>query len=493
MRTIRARLLATLLFGLTIILLAGGAGVYTVAQTQAMRQFDADLAARAHALAGMATYDKEVYEFEFDNRSDETLSGALYQYWYVNPPTLLRESEDLEELSIPIVIGEQDELIFRDVSLTGGDSGRAAWLRFESYVDVTSPEDEEEDEDEEEEDDTIVFEPPEEIESPLDLVVMVALDRSGVDAAMATLLATLGIVGGAIWFSVIGLLLIGVRWGLAPLRRLQDQVGAIDGEFASSRVDGSGAPGELAPVYAELNRMLDRMESTLDRERLFVNAAAHELRTPLAELRAGAEVALKWPDSQRAEAALRESLQIGQEMESLVESLLLISRGKANGASRSAEQARIAPIVDRCVSRFAQAIEEKHLEVNVSINEHDSITGAAEGVEIIVRNLIDNAVRYCPSNSEIVIRSEPGSNGNSRFVVRNDANGLTPSGADHLFEPFWRADGARTDRNHAGLGLAVVRQIGEAIGLQTNVALEGGVLTLCVEHSDGRVGEDGAR
>ncbi|MHC5003189.1 MAG: sensor histidine kinase [Planctomycetota bacterium] len=233
------------------------------------------------------------------------------------------------------------------------------------------------------------------------------------------------------------------------------------------------------PIYRELNRMLDRVEGVLERERAFVDAAAHELRTPLAELRSAAEVAIRWPEPARASAVLHEVLAIGGEMERLVESLLLISRGDAGGEEPLTSPTVPADtIVPACLDRCNGAISDKAIRLSVQLEEGRSPRAPRDALTIIVRNLVDNAVQYTPVHGRIAIRSEPDSGGSSTFVVENGPVELEAGDLPRLFEPFWRTDTARSDRDHLGLGLAIVQRVAEAVGLRVDARLAGDRLQL---------------
>jgi two-component system sensor histidine kinase QseC len=450
MTTIRGRLLAMLVTGLAVVLTAGGAAVYWIAQASLMRQLDAGLRTRAMALAALVTFDDGRIEFELDEGKTETIEDGYFEF-RTRSGDVLRRSGTLAGASLPARPGLDDGPVFDDVELPGPAGGRAVWLAFRPRVDW-------------------------EVGSgalPDELVVATAIDRGPIDRALATLLGALIVVGGVVGITVAVLVSVGVRWGLAPLDRLRSQLGGVSGPTISQRLADTGAPGELVPVYRELNRMLDRVQATLDRERAFATAAAHELRTPLAELRATAEVAIRWPDTGRAAASLEEMLAIGREMERLVEALLLISRGSAAAGGDGPAEVPVAPIVHGCLDRANGSIMDKGLKLTVDLDERNTLRAPPDALEIMVRNLIDNAVQYTPSDGSVAIRNECGADGSPSLIVENDTLDLEENDLPRLFEPFWRVERSRSDREHVGLGMAVVHQIAQAIGLRVDAGLTG--------------------
>jgi two-component system sensor histidine kinase QseC len=241
----------------------------------------------------------------------------------------------------------------------------------------------------------------------------------------------------------------------------------------------------LLPVYREINELLGRVEQTIERERSFAGAAAHELRTPLAELRATAEVAIRWPESGAASSALHEILAIGREMERLVEFLLLLSRGSAGGATPDGAEAPIDEVLRGALEQARGVIEQKRLNVTLDVATDQKAPVTRDALEVIVRNLVENAVHYTPEGGAILVRAERGDNGFAGLLVENGPVHLSEGDLTRLFEPFWRMDGARADRTHAGLGLAVVQRIANSSGLRITPRLCGDRLQMQITSAAG--------
>ncbi len=472
MNTIRGRLLALLLIGLTAVLVAGGAAVYWIADASLIHQLDANLESRARSLTALVSLESKGLVFDPEDLWAQSLGNAHYEFRTPAGEVLYR-SAGLAHATLPRLNPQDDLCVFADVQLADDIPGRAGWLGFRPRVD-SDPDDAHQD-----------FDPQEQVlatpdAAPDRMIVVVAADRRSVDRALTTLLSTLIVVGGALAATVAVLVTLGVRWGLGPLDRLGRQLGGVSGETISARIADGGAPRELTPIYHELNRMLDRMELALQRERSFASAAAHELRTPLAELRTTAEVAIRWPDADRATVALQDALSIGHEMEGLVESLLHISRGNAGTTARQPEHVAVQSLVQDCLLRARERIEGKKLEVAVDVAADFTMLAPRDAMQIIVRNLIDNAVQYTPPGGSIAIRGAQTRSATPSLAVENGPVDLKEADLPHLFEAFWRTDKARADRTHVGLGLTVVRQIALAVGLRVEATLVGSNLRIVV-------------
>jgi len=475
MNSIRGRLLTILLSGLALLLVGGGSIVFGIARAGLVRQFDDGLDARAHTIAALIKVEpcRETPDgpivgcsvFELGDAPAATMRETFFVVWD-HSGRVAKRSGNLGDATLPANTPAEGRMRFADVALPDDLPGRAAWHAFRPRVDP---------------DDWEGLDP--DLADPQVMVVGAALDRSAMDAALNRLLGTLAGAGAVIGIVLALLLVLGIRWGLHPLDRLRAQLESVEGDIHARRFDGGDAPRELAPVYRELNGMLERVEQTLVRERLFADAAAHELRTPLAELRTAAEVALRWPDLDRAEPALREALVIGNEMERLVDSLLLISRGQAAATWARGAAAPLGPIVRGCLERVDDSIVAKGLTVDVTLNGAATLGAPSDAVEIIVRNLISNAVHYTPARGSILIGNGQGTGGGAALYVENGPVELDAADVPRLFEPFWRREGARSDRRHSGLGLAVVDQIARAIGLRVEAELAGDRLRIRLANS----------
>lgn len=488
MKSIRGRLLSALLAGITAVILAGGAALYWIVREGWQQQLDSALEARARAVASLVTLDDGRFDFEFQSASDPALH-ELYFELRTMEGRLLRRSPNLAESSMTIEPGRDRVPAFADLELPQEVRARAVAFAFVPRVDadvdvalgrpapspirahvsingsggrarftnVPRPREP-------------VASPARETDLDQPLVIAAAIDRRPMDRALLELLGGVIGVGSIVAFAAVALVIAGVRWGLRPIAHLSGQLGAIDGPTIGRRLHANGSPRELMPIYRELNGMLDRLERTVERERAFASAAAHELRTPLTELRTMIEVAMRWPDPERSCACLGEILAIGREMERLVESLLHLSR--VNFVDQHQAPAPVAAIVRQCLQEEQRKIAQKRLRVDVRIDSNATLRASAEAIEIMMRNLIGNAVEYTPSGGAMTIRAEPRGGGSSALLVENGPVELSEADLPHLFEPFWRTDRARTDRTHAGLGLTVVQRIAHAADLRVDARLD---------------------
>jgi two-component system OmpR family sensor kinase len=252
---------------------------------------------------------------------------------------------------------------------------------------------------------------------------------------------------------------------LRPVARMRRESEAISGSEPSRRLDVPATRDELAELGASLNRMLDRLEAALQRERRFVDDASHELRTPLANLKVELELALRrsrTPDE--LEAALRSAAVETDRLTSLAEDLLVLARAADGRLPIRRDDIDLGALVDDVVKRFAGRAEERGITLATS----SSVGGRArvDGVRVrqALGNLIENAMIHTPIGGRITVGIAR-SDGLITIAVADTGEGFPPGFMEHAFEPFSRADAARSpDRGGTGLGLAIVRVVAEGHG-----------------------------
>jgi signal transduction histidine kinase len=216
------------------------------------------------------------------------------------------------------------------------------------------------------------------------------------------------------------------------------------------RLETGQLPKELRGIGEKLNVLLARVEAALGRERRFSSHAAHELRTPLAELKIIAEMIGKWPDEATPERS-QEMLEVIAELEEVLEKLSLLARADAGACPLQVETVDLTASIERAVERESAASASRGLRIRARIEPGPFRTDPVLWQTILV-NLLGNAVAYAPRCSTIQLEASPRS-----LTITNAAPDLAAADLDHLFERFWRRNTARDGRNHSGLGLAIVQ------------------------------------
>lgn len=296
--------------------------------------------------------------------------------------------------------------------------------------------------------------------------VVVAKDLEEVHHTLSLLLG--GIAACGVFVAIGGWLMIsrGLRLGLAPLSRLGEKAATIHAESLASRFDESTLPDELQPIGRRLNDLMARLEQGFERERRFSADLAHEMRTPIAELRAVAETALRWPD-QATPASFQDILETSRRMQSLVEKLLALARWESRPALDLTD-ILIPELVDDCWAPFQKTASARGVTLRRSLAP-DLIWRSDVGMlRPIIENLLSNAAEYSPDGGTIELTADADS-----FAISNAAGRLTPRQLPLLFDRCWRLDPARSDTSHFGLGLPLAKACAVALGCTLTASLEG--------------------
>ena len=280
-------------------------------------------------------------------------------------------------------------------------------------------------------------------------------DRARLSRAGALRLALPGLALAAALVLAVGLV---VRRVTAPVIRYSASIDArAPGEVAP--VADPGLPRELRPVAQAVNRLLARVEEALRHERTLTADAAHELRTPLSALRAQAQVALRARGNAERAEALAALIAGVDRAAALVGAVLTLARLDAQQLDPAAQApVDLAALAQRVVDELAPAAAGRGVRVATALAEV-SIRGDADALAILLRNLLDNAIRHARQTVTLTLEEHAGS---IRLVVRDDGPGLAPEQAARVFDRFYR--GASETATGTGLGLALVRRVAELHG-----------------------------
>jgi signal transduction histidine kinase len=255
---------------------------------------------------------------------------------------------------------------------------------------------------------------------------------------------------------------------LAPLAALAESARQVTPQhWKLNAPEEARATSELAPLTQAMDRMLTTLQEAFTSQREFVSNAAHELKTPIAVLKSTLQLALQRPrEAEEYRAQVREALDDVERLEALAHSLLRLARAEQLQEGRPTE----LPIVDIVASceqsaeRWRTIAAAKSVRIEVYTTERADVRGDPEDLDLIWSNLLDNAIRYSPNDSEVVIAVSR-DNASVRVDVRDRGPGIERSQLQHIFERFQRADASRSRRTGGyGLGLAIAKAMTEAYG-----------------------------
>jgi len=259
-----------------------------------------------------------------------------------------------------------------------------------------------------------------------------------------------------IWFAV--------GHALEPLQRLTGLVKARRVNALDSLPD-AGLPDEVQPLVTALNELLGRLRSALERERAFMADAAHELRTPLTALHLQMGMLARASGEGEREAAMSTLAAGVQRAIRLVEQLLALARQQPRADGRRAP-VRLDDLAREIVAELVPLADAGRIDLGVAAAEPASVEGDVEALRTLLRNLVDNAVRYTPSGGrvDVSVAAAP----RARLTVSDSGPGIPPEDRARVFDRFYRRAG--TEPPGSGLGLAIVKAIAEAHGATVALA-----------------------
>jgi len=451
MKSIRSSLLIRLSLVMGILFIASGAAIYSGVRAGMIGNVDDQLRLASIGAKEILTQERKALRPSKPDRIgkrwtefEQEGSGLYFQAWD-QQGELVAHSDSLGETILPKPGKAAKTDRFFTLELPDGRQLRAVLLAINPQLKRPATD-------------------LERAEKPRTVVVAKELDE--VHRTLSLLLG--GITACGVFVVIGGWLMIsrGLRLGLAPLSHLGEKAATIHAESLASRFDESTLPDELRPIGRRLNDLMARLEQGFDRERRFSADLAHEMRTPIAELRAVAETALRWPE-QATPADFQGILETSRRMQSLVEKLLALARWESRPTLDQTD-ILIPELMDDCWAPFEKAASVRGLTLHRTLPP-DLIWRSDVGMlRPIIENLLSNAAEYSPDGSTIKLTADA-----DGLSISNPAGRLTPEQLPLLFDRCWRLDPSRSDTSHFGLGLPLAKACAVALGGTLSATLEG--------------------
>ena len=449
MPSLRRRLILGTIAGSAVVLLAAGVLVYALVRNALVEQLDRSIIDKARLLASFVEQDGRKIDLEFDEfdlREFHTPRGGGYLQLWREDGSVLYRSPSLGGGDLERAGATTETPLYRWLTLQDGRRGRvvetAFYPRPEGHA-RTKPS----------------------AAGRQAISLALARDATPLEAALDSLKAVLFAVGAAaIGVSALILWLV-IRHSLAPVRDVADQITRLGDGNLGDRIDAGGVPEELQPVVGRLNELLARLEAAFRRERSFSADVAHELRTPLAGLRATMEVALTRQRSPEDYAeAIEECRSIALGMQAMVENLLFLARLEANQTRIDPQPIFLADLADDAWGTLERQAENRKLQVQWTRGPRQAVMTDPTLSALIVGNILQNAVTYADEGGVVAIEIATDQTA-ARLRVTNTGSRISSDQTELIFERFWRNDAARTAAGiHCGLGLSLVKRAVSALG-----------------------------
>jgi len=417
--SLKRRLLLTLLGSITLAWLATAVFSYFDAVHELDELLDAHLAQTATLLVIQAGHEVEEIDTDHAPLPHKHAKRTAFQIWE-DGKTLRLHSASIPEARM----SARDEG-FSDVQITG-----KSWRVFSAWDDQRR----------------YLVQVGERNEARNEIA------RAIVKNLLLPLLIALPLLGLLVW--------INVARGLRPLAALGRQVARRDpGNLLT--LDAGEIPAEVMPLVTNLNRLFERVAELISKERRFTADASHELRTPLAALKIQAQVARASTSDAERVHALDNVLAGCDRAAHLVEQLLTLARLDPDQPADQTQTCDLQALAATAVAELAQFAYSKKIDIDLAEGAAAATAGHAGLIAILLRNLIDNAIRYSPEGGSVRVRAAA-AGGAATLCVSDQGPGIPADERDKVGQRFYRILGSEAPGS--GLGLSIVKRIAELHG-----------------------------
>jgi two-component system sensor histidine kinase QseC len=413
---VKWRLLVGVLGGIALVWLATGLLSYRDARREIDALLDAHLAQAAALLGAQASHDLEEIETEHEAEPHRYARQVAFQVWERGRTLRVHSANAPDQRLSAQAEG------FSDVEIDG-----RRWRVFSTWADRRR------------------------------VLIQVGEERAGRERLAAAIAANF-LMPMVLALPVLGVLVwLAVRWGTRPLATLRAQVLQRDPDNLAP-VDVADPPAEVAPLVASLNRLLERVRASIESERRFTADAAHELRTPVAAVRAHAEVARAATDETERRAALDSIIAGCGRAAHAIDQLLTLARLDPADAGGRHEPCDLRAVTREVLADLAPTAVARGVEVALTPGTAATVPGNRGLLGVLVRNIVDNAVRYSAPGDAVDVDVVPDAAG-VRLVVTDQGPGVPAADRPALGRRFSRLPGSR--ETGTGLGLSIVKRIAE--------------------------------
>lgn len=316
------------------------------------------------------------------------------------------------------------------------------------------------------------------VQTPLQ-VIQVAQDLS-VRQRMASQLAWRTAMPTLLMLPLLGLVVwLVISRSLDPVERVRAQLAdRSPGDLAP--VPAGDLPSELRPMVQEFNALLGRVRRAFEDQQHFVADAAHELRTPLAALKLQLQALQQ--GGAAGEPGLKRLEQGIERASHLIEQLLSLARQEGAAAQRALEPLALDALCRQAVTEASELGSLRGVDVGLQDCDPAWVMGQPEGLRVLLRNLLDNAIKYSPAGGQVdlSLHATPGE-GQVLLLVEDSGPGIPAGERQRVFDRFYRSSASASQAPGSGLGLAIVKAIADRHGAQLRLSQSGRLGGLQVE------------
>lgn len=273
---------------------------------------------------------------------------------------------------------------------------------------------------------------------------------------------------------VLGILFLVARFivgrSIKPVKAIIETANKITKDNLNTRIALPENQDELFELSETINKLLNRIENAIEREKQFTSDASHELRTPLAIIKGTLEVLIRKPrEKQEYEDKINFCVSEVNRVNKLVDELLLLARFENEKQNIKTENILLNALVLDTSARFSQKIKDKNCTICNQFEDDFYIQSDYNLVSIILGNLFSNAIKYSDENSTIIVKLFK-ENNTIKCTISDEGIGISTEDKDKIFNPFFRSNSLNhPDVKGIGLGLSIVKRLCELISISIQI------------------------
>lgn len=435
---------------LTLLCLAANVAFYHYVRKLSIEEFDAALQADLKTVVAMTSVhdggnriDLHIHNHDHPEYREDHEDAKFYHISHADVRSHLR-SRSLNSASLPVLSETHEQLVFQDIALPDGRRGRVASSL--SMIGETNS------------------------SSMHSIHFAIAVSRESLDHILAMQRWCAIALGGLLIAASIAIALALTKRSFRKVDEFSKHMRSIDFDTLGNRLPEENLAVELAPLARRFNEALVRLDRGAQREIRFHANVAHELRTPVAELRAIADVGLQ----EAREGALEnpasyfeDATELAKRMARLVDTISSLNRTGLGRELIERSKTDLVELVARAWRPHEERAVSRGLSVQFDVPDTHPVETDASLVTAIITNLLVNAVSHTPKGGDLKVTLV-----NNRLSITNTNHDLSETDLPHLFEPFWQKDASRSDSAHFGIGMALVDAYARLLGIKVRLNLD---------------------
>jgi signal transduction histidine kinase len=439
-----------------LILAAGQIVVDRVVGNLLLNQFDTALESKARALVTLTKFDGTEVELDFADEfmpEFEAPENPEYFELFLGDSSLVERSHSFEGYPESQFSDQSDEVLNSDLKLPDGRAGRRVSIKFVPQIE------------DKELRKTIAM------ENRPRAILRVSRERETLDQTLIRFHFLLAGISIVVLFAVMLSVTRAVKRGLEPLIQIKNDISQISPHTLDRRITTEGQPKELEPIATQFNLVLAEIEKALNREREFSSDVAHELRTPVSEIRSLAEVGLRWPDEKDIHSYFADIYDSSRQLDRVIENLLHLCRSEEGSIEVEINAIKLDQLIEKVCQGLAEETAEREITIELPQTKLSIVLADAQWLELILQNLIFNAISHSPNGATVTLTAESVS-GYCKLKIENPMEEpLSSENLDMIFKRFWRKDAARKTGRHAGIGLSLVKSYVKLMDLDVHASI----------------------